>query len=61
MQDEKYGNSYKAPADVNMAASRGTAKNNVPVAQSNQCGPTGKFDSGKTSGVAYVHSRKCYQ
>jgi hypothetical protein len=61
MQDEKYGTTCKLPASVNMAQERGTAKNNIPVAQSNQCGPTGKFDSGKTSGVAYVHNRKCSQ
>jgi len=60
-EDAEYGNDFKAPASVNMAAERGTAKKNIPVAKSNDCGPSTKFDSGKTSGVAYVHNRKCSQ
>jgi hypothetical protein len=62
MQEKaEYGNDYKAPASVNMAQERGTVKKNIPVAQTNECGPSNKFDSGKTSGVAYVHNRKCSQ
>lgn len=61
MHDEKYGTSCKLPASVNIAMERGSASKKIPVAQSNQCGSDKKFDSGKTSGVAYVHDRKCSQ
>ena len=36
-------------------------KNNIPKAMTNRVGADKKFDGGKTSGVAYVHDRKCYQ
>lgn len=61
MENGKYGTTCKLPVSVNMAMERGSASKNIPVAQSNQCGSDKKFDSGKTSGVAYVHDRKCSQ
>lgn len=60
-ENAEYGNDFKAPASVNMAAERGSVKKNIPVAQTNDCGPNTKFDGGKSSGVAYVHDRKCSQ
>ena len=60
-ENAEYGNDFKAPASVNMAAERGSVKKNIPVAQTNSVGADKKFDGGKTSGVAYVHNRKCSQ
>jgi hypothetical protein len=61
---QNYG--AKIPMPKGVAASDGTgshgsAKNRIPNAMTNKIGADKKFDGGKTSGVAYVHDRKCYQ
>ena len=60
----KYGNGIPMPKGVTSSdgiGSQGSAKKNIPNAATNAVGADKKFDGGKTSGVAYVHDRKCYQ
>lgn len=60
----KYGNGFAVPKGVTASdgtGSQGSAKKGIPNAMTNKVGADKKFDGGKTSGVAYVHDRKCYQ
>ena len=59
---QNYGAKIPMPKGVAASdASHGSAKNRIPNAMTNKIGADKKFDGGKTSGVAYVHDRKCYQ
>lgn len=64
MKNEPKGYGTKVSMAGNAApemVSKGSVKNNIPKAITNMVGADKKFDGGKTSGVAYVHDRKCYQ
>jgi hypothetical protein len=60
--DGQYGNGYAVKGNMTPEMkNKGNVKNNIPNAMTNKVGADKKFDGGKTSGVAYVHDRKCYQ
>jgi hypothetical protein len=57
----QYGNSVTVSEKVAQMPSKGSVKNNIPVAETNKIYSDNKFEGGKMNGVAYVHNRKCYQ
>ena len=64
MKNEPKGYGTKVAMAGNPAPemkTKGSVKNNIPKAMTNMVGADKKFDGRKTSGVAYVHDRKCYQ